>query len=41
VYRPFDLIVDDASLTEWLTDDDPVQWPPARWALVRFNVKIV
>lgn len=41
VYRPFDLIVDDASITEWVTDDEPTQWPPARWALVRFNFKIV
>jgi probable phosphoglycerate mutase len=41
VYRPFDLLVDDASVTEWVTDDDPTQWPPARWALARFNFKIV
>lgn len=36
-YRPFDLRVDPASVTEWFTDDDPTALPPARWTLARFN----
>ena len=36
-YIPFDLMVDDASITEWCTDDDPTRMPPPRWTLVRFN----
>jgi probable phosphoglycerate mutase len=35
--RSFDLLVSPASITEWITDDYPAQWPPARWTLVRFN----
>lgn len=37
VYRPFDLKVSPASVTEWVTDEEPTQWPPPRWTLVRFN----
>ncbi len=37
VHRPFDLKVPPASITEWVTDQDPTQWPPPRWTLVRFN----
>ncbi|NUW37602.1 histidine phosphatase family protein [Nonomuraea sp. SMC257] len=37
VYRSFDLEVFPASTTEWVTDQDPTQWPPPRWTLVRFN----
>jgi probable phosphoglycerate mutase len=37
VYRSFDLKVSPASITEWNTDQDPTQWPPPRWTLVRFN----
>jgi probable phosphoglycerate mutase len=37
LYRSFDLDVAPASLTEWVTGNDPTQWPPARWRLVRFN----
>ncbi|WP_271215600.1 histidine phosphatase family protein [Streptosporangium carneum] len=37
VYRPFDLKVSPCSVTEWVTEQDPVQWPPPRWTLVRFN----
>ncbi|MEU6716088.1 histidine phosphatase family protein [Nonomuraea sp. NPDC046802] len=37
VYRSFDLEVSPTSLTEWVTDQDPTQWPPPRWTLVRFN----
>ena len=40
-YRSFDLIVSPASITEWITNDDPTQWPPARWALTRFNAVAV
>ncbi|HEY1484524.1 MAG TPA: histidine phosphatase family protein [Micromonosporaceae bacterium] len=36
-YRQFDLVVDSASVTEWITDDNPAAFPPARWSLVRFN----
>ncbi|PRX63191.1 histidine phosphatase superfamily protein (branch 1) [Nonomuraea fuscirosea] len=39
VYRPFDLMVSPASITEWSTSEDPAQWPPPRWTLRRFNVK--
>ncbi|MEO3795816.1 histidine phosphatase family protein [Nonomuraea sp. B10E15] len=37
VYRSFDLKVSPASITEWVTDQDPTQWPPPRWTLTRFN----
>ncbi len=37
LYRPFDLEVAPASITEWVTDQDPTQWPPPRWTLIRFN----
>jgi broad specificity phosphatase PhoE len=37
LYRPFDLVVAPASLTEWSTGDDPAAFPPARWALHRFG----
>ncbi|RCG25412.1 histidine phosphatase family protein [Sphaerisporangium album] len=37
VYRSFDLKVSPASMTEWITDQDPAQWPPPRWTLTRFN----
>jgi probable phosphoglycerate mutase len=37
LYPAFDLKVTPASLTEWTTEDDPAGWPPARWALCRFN----
>ncbi len=40
VYTPFDTVVDHASVTEWLTDDDPTRMPPARWTLKRFNQRI-
>lgn len=33
----FDTTVDNASLTEWVTDGDPSAWPGPRWTLVRFN----
>jgi broad specificity phosphatase PhoE len=36
-YRQFDLVVDSASVTTWITDDDPAAYPPARWALTGFN----
>ncbi|MER7209943.1 histidine phosphatase family protein [Streptosporangium sp. NPDC000239] len=36
-YRPFDLEVSPASVTEWVTDEDPGRWPPPRWTLTRFN----
>ncbi|MER7129882.1 histidine phosphatase family protein [Streptosporangium saharense] len=37
VYRSFDLEVSPASVTEWVTDEDPGRWPPPRWTLARFN----
>ncbi|MEV1170905.1 phosphoglycerate mutase family protein [Nonomuraea sp. NPDC049784] len=37
IYRSFDLKVSPASITEWVTDQDPTQWPPPRWTLIRFN----
>jgi probable phosphoglycerate mutase len=45
VYRNFDVRVAAASVTEWVTTDDPsaawpVQvspWPPVRWTLARLN----
>lgn len=37
LYRPFDIEVAAASITEWTTEDDPTAWPPARWTLRRFN----
>ncbi|WP_431899343.1 histidine phosphatase family protein [Nonomuraea sp. bgisy101] len=37
LYRSFDLKVSPTSITEWTTDQDPTQWPPPRWTLVRFN----
>lgn len=37
LYRSFDLRVGLGSVTEWVTDQDPTLWPPARWTLVRFN----
>ncbi|GII85235.1 phosphoglycerate mutase [Sphaerisporangium siamense] len=37
VHRSFDLKVSPASMTEWVTDQDPTQWPPPRWTLSRFN----
>jgi probable phosphoglycerate mutase len=37
VYRSFDLKVAPASITEWITDQNPTQWPPPRWTLRRFN----
>jgi broad specificity phosphatase PhoE len=37
LYRAFDLSVANASVTEWSTDTDPADWPPARWILRRFN----
>ncbi|YCK32721.1 histidine phosphatase family protein [Actinomadura sp. ATCC 39365] len=37
VYRSFDLKVSPASVTEWVTDEEPAQWPPPRWTRVRFN----
>ncbi|NRQ31491.1 histidine phosphatase family protein [Nonomuraea sp. NN258] len=39
VYRSFDLKVSPASITEWVTDQDPTQWPPPRWTLIRYNEK--
>ncbi|GIG62643.1 phosphoglycerate mutase [Longispora fulva] len=37
-YYPFEVAnVRNAAVTEWVTDDDPAQFPPARWTLVRFN----
>ena len=36
-YTPFDVVVDYGSLTDWWTDDDPTQMPPARWTLARLN----
>jgi probable phosphoglycerate mutase len=37
LYRAFDLKVESASITEWVTDGDPTGWPPPRWTLCRFN----
>lgn len=37
VYRAFDLLVAPASITEWVTEDDPTRMPPARWTLCRFG----
>ncbi|MCA2211788.1 histidine phosphatase family protein [Jidongwangia harbinensis] len=37
LYRAFDLKVAPASVTEWVTGDDPAGWPPARWTLHRFG----
>ncbi len=37
LHRSFDLRADPASTTEWLTNEDPTDWPPPRWTLVRFN----
>lgn len=37
LYRSFDLRVSPASVTEWITEDEPTEWPPARWTLIRFN----
>ncbi|MBV1850671.1 histidine phosphatase family protein [Catellatospora tritici] len=37
-WHPFDLVnVGNATVTEWLTDDNPAAFPPPRWSLVRFN----
>jgi broad specificity phosphatase PhoE len=37
-WHPFGLAnVSNASITEWLTDDDPAAFPPPRWTLSRFN----
>jgi hypothetical protein len=37
-YYPFELAnVRNAAVTEWVTEDDPARFPPARWTLVRFN----
>ena len=37
LYRPFDTTVSPASITEWVTEEDPTGWPPSRWTLMRFN----
>lgn len=45
LHRSFDVRVSSASVTEWVTHDDPSaewrvdesQWPPVRWALARMN----
>jgi broad specificity phosphatase PhoE len=37
LYRAFDLSVAPASITEWVTDEDPTVLPPARWTLCRFG----
>lgn len=46
LFRDFDVEIGRASITEWLTDDDPAtpwntqrghQLPPVRWRLARFN----
>ena len=37
LYRSFDLRVGLASVTEWVTDQDPTAWPPPQWTLTRFN----
>lgn len=37
LYRSFDLSVLPASVTEWVTDQDPTRWPPPRWTLLRFS----
>ncbi|GAA3256781.1 histidine phosphatase family protein [Dactylosporangium siamense] len=37
LFRPFDLAVAPASITEWHTDQPPTAWPPPRWTLTRFN----
>jgi probable phosphoglycerate mutase len=37
LYRAFDLKVAPASITEWVTDEDPTAMPPARWTLRRFG----
>jgi broad specificity phosphatase PhoE len=37
LYPPFDTVIANTSVTEWLTDDEPVAHPPARWTLMRFN----
>ena len=37
-YFPFEPAnVGNAAVTEWVTEDDPGRFPPARWTLVRFN----
>ncbi|WP_018351120.1 histidine phosphatase family protein [Longispora albida] len=37
-YYPFELAnVRNAAITEWVTENDPAAFPPARWTLVRFN----
>ncbi|MGY0230984.1 histidine phosphatase family protein [Longispora urticae] len=37
-YYPFELAnVRNTAITEWVTEDDPARFPPARWTLVRFN----
>jgi len=37
-YYPFEPAnVRNAAITEWVTDDEPARFPPARWTLVRFN----
>ena len=33
----FDVHIANASLTEWLTDEETTAWPSVRWTLVRFN----
>lgn len=37
LFRPFDTEVSPASITEWVTEEDPTGWPPSRWTLMRFN----
>jgi 2,3-bisphosphoglycerate-dependent phosphoglycerate mutase len=37
LYRAFDVKVAPASVTEWVTDNNPTSWPPPRWTLCRFN----
>lgn len=37
LYRAFDLVVANGSVTEWATADDPTGWPPTRWSLFRFS----
>jgi broad specificity phosphatase PhoE len=34
---PFDGRVANASITEWVTDGDPLVFPSPRWTLIRFN----